>query len=75
MIETIRLFDEDSHQTLFEGCVLSCEQDGDLYKITLNQTMFFPEEGGQSADKGTLNGQEVLDFLQIRLVFFPVRFL
>ena len=40
MIETIRLFDEDSHQTLFEGCVLSCEQDGDLYKITLNQTMF-----------------------------------
>lgn len=45
MIETIRLFDEDSHQTLFEGCVLSCEQDGDLYKVTLNQTMFFPEEG------------------------------
>ena len=55
MIETIRLFDEDSHQTLFEGCVLSCEQDGDLYKVTLNQTMFFPEEGGQSCDKGTLN--------------------
>ena len=55
MIETIRLFDEDSHQTLFEGCVLSCEQDGDLYKITLNQTMFFPEEGGQSCDRGTLN--------------------
>ena len=55
MIETIRLFDEDSHQTLFEGCVLSCEQDGDLYKITLNQTMFFPEEGGQSCDRGKLN--------------------
>ena len=55
MIETIRLFDEDSHQTLFEGCVLSCEQEGDLYKVTLNQTMFFPEEGGQSCDKGTLN--------------------
>ena len=55
MIETIRLFDEDSHQTLFEGCVLSCEQDGDLYKITLNQTMFFPEEGGLSCDRGTLN--------------------
>ena len=35
MIETIRLFDEDSHQTLFEGCVLSCEQEGDLYKVTL----------------------------------------
>ena len=29
MQETIRLFDEDSHETLFEGCVLSCEEDGD----------------------------------------------
>ena len=65
MIETIRLFDEDSHQTLFEGCVLSCEQDGDLYKITLNQTMFFPEEGGQSCDRGTLNDIPVEKVLEI----------
>ena len=64
MIETIRLFDEDSHQTLFEGCVLSCEQDGDLYKVTLNQTMFFPEEGGQSCDKGTLNDIPVAKVLE-----------
>lgn len=55
MMETIRLFDENSHETLFEGCVLSCEEDGDLYKVVLNQTMFFPEEGGQTCDKGTLN--------------------
>lgn len=55
MQETIRLFDEDSHETLFEGCVLSCEEDGDLYKVVLNQTLFFPEEGGQTCDKGTLN--------------------
>ena len=60
MIETIRLFDEDSHQTLFEGCVLSCEQEGDLYKVTLNQTMFFPEEGGQSADKHHDQGENLV---------------
>ena len=29
--------------------------------LVLNQTAFFPEEGGQAADKGTIDGQEVLD--------------
>lgn len=55
MTETIRLFDENSQDTGFEGCVLSCEADGDLYKVVLNQTLFFPEEGGQTCDRGTLN--------------------
>ena len=32
-----------------------------LYAVTLDQTLFFPEEGGQSPDKGTINGIEVLD--------------
>lgn len=54
MMETIRLFDEDSRMTQFEACVLACEPDGDLYKVVLNQTAFFPEEGGQSCDRGTL---------------------
>ena len=29
--------------------------------LVLDQTAFFPEEGGQTADKGTIDGQEVLD--------------
>ena len=29
--------------------------------LVLDQTAFFPEEGGQAADKGTIDGQEVLD--------------
>ena len=29
--------------------------------MILDQTLFFPEEGGQSADRGSLDGQEVLD--------------
>ncbi len=37
------------------------KEDG-YFRIVLDASrFFFPEEGGQSADKGTLNGQEVLD--------------
>ena len=32
-----------------------------LFRVLLDQTLFFPEEGGQSPDRGTLDGQEVLD--------------
>lgn len=32
-----------------------------IYKVILDQTLFFPEEGGQSPDKGTINGMEVVD--------------
>ena len=31
------------------------------YKLILDQTLFFPEEGGQTPDKGTINGIEVID--------------
>ena len=31
------------------------------YKLILDQTLFFPEEGGQTPDKGTINGMEVID--------------
>lgn len=55
MEPTIRLFDEDSETVQFEAVVLSCEEDGDLYRIVLNQTAFFPEGGGQGCDLGTLN--------------------
>lgn len=32
-----------------------------IYKLILDQTLFFPEEGGQTPDKGTINGIEVID--------------
>lgn len=58
-----KLFYEDSHITDFTATVISCEfaEDKKQYRVLLNATAFFPEEGGQSADKGTLNGQPVLD--------------
>ncbi len=58
-----KLFYEDINITQFEGEVISCELDSDtkLYKVLLDSTAFFPEEGGQSADIGTLCDQPVLN--------------
>lgn len=58
-----KIFYEDIYKTEFEAKVVSCDFDTKLhlYKILLDATAFFPEEGGQSADKGTLQQQEVLD--------------
>lgn len=60
---TRKLYYENVHQTDFTAVVTECvpaKEEG-YYLIVLDASAFFPEEGGQSADKGTLNGQEVLD--------------
>ena len=61
MQKTIRLFDQDSYMQAFDATVLSCEQINDCFAVVLDATAFFPEEGGQSADSGTLNTVNVLD--------------
>lgn len=61
MQKTVRLFDKDSYIQTFDATVLSCEQENSGYSVVLDRTAFFPEEGGQSADSGTLEGVHVLD--------------
>lgn len=58
-----KLFYENINITDFTATVLSCEpvEEKKLYRVLLNATAFFPEEGGQSADKGTINDIPVLD--------------
>ena len=60
MKATRRLFDEDSRLTEFTARVVSCQTDGRTWRIALDQTAFFPEEGGQTCDRGWLAGQQVL---------------
>lgn len=60
-MKTVRLFDESAYIKEFEAQVLSCERQGKRFAVVLNQTAFFPEGGGQAADKGTLGGVPVLD--------------
>lgn len=58
-----KLFYQDTRMIDFEATVTDCFQDEKKagWQIVLNRTAFFPEEGGQTADKGTLNDLEVLD--------------
>lgn len=58
---TIKLYEQEGYQTTFHAHVISCVKKNELYDIILDQTLFFPEEGGQTCDKGTLNGIEVVD--------------
>ena len=59
---TKRLYDTDAYLTEFEATVVECRQtnkEGEI-EVVLNQTAFFPEQGGQTCDKGiiTLDGKE-----------------
>ncbi len=58
---TIKLYDIDAYQTTFEATVLSCTKREKDYDVILDQTLFFPEEGGQTCDQGTLNDVRVHD--------------
>lgn len=61
-METIKLYDKDAYQTTFDAVVLSCKEvENGRYEVVLDQTCFFPEEGGQTCDKGTLDKADVLD--------------
>ncbi len=65
MKQTKKLYDIDAYKTNFDAVVLVCEEidlsGQKAYQVILNQTLFFPEEGGQSPDKGTINGIQVID--------------
>lgn len=59
-MRTEKLYDLDAYATAFTARVLSSEQENDRYAVTLDRTLFFPEEGGQECDTGTLGGVNVL---------------
>ena len=69
MEKTICLYDSQPYEAAFEATVLSCEssqrEQTTVYEVVLDRTMFFPEQGGQTPDRGTLGGAKILD-VQIR---------
>ncbi len=58
---TEKLYDTDPYLCEFSATVLSCEACEGGYAVTLDKTAFFPEEGGQGADHGTLADAAVSD--------------
>lgn len=58
---TIKMYDIYCYVKEFVAEVVSCEEKDGYYSIVLDQTAFFPEGGGQSADTGKIEGANVLD--------------
>ncbi|MCR5719650.1 MAG: alanyl-tRNA editing protein [Lachnospiraceae bacterium] len=56
MIKTKELYYEDQYMKSFTATVLECTEKGADYIIVLDQTAFFPEQGGQSSDTGLIAG-------------------
>jgi alanyl-tRNA synthetase len=56
--ETDRLYYEDQSGTEFEAVVLDVFERDEGYDVVLDQTMFYPEGGGQPPDTGALSGDE-----------------
>ncbi|WP_302082770.1 alanine--tRNA ligase [Salinibaculum rarum] len=57
--ETDRLYYDDQERMEFEAMVLDVFEREDGYDVVLDQTMFYPEGGGQPADHGTLATDDV----------------
>lgn len=57
---TEKLYYIDSYIKDFEARVLSVSEKGKAFAVVLDKTAFFPEEAGQSADSGYINGAKVL---------------
>ena len=60
-METVKLYEQDPCLREFTATVLSCEAAESAWQVTVDRTAFFPEGGGQPADRGTLGAAQVLD--------------
>ncbi len=60
-MKTKPLYYEDCHMDRCAAVVQSCIPQGTHWEITLDQTVFYPEGGGQPCDLGSLGSARVLD--------------
>jgi alanyl-tRNA synthetase len=62
---TSRLYLDDPYLARFDAEVTGERRVGDRTGVILSRTAFYPEGGGQPADRGTLGGAEVVDVQEV----------
>ena len=62
---TEKLYYVDAYISEFTATVTGCDKCDVGYRITLDKTAFFPEEGGQTADSGYISNAFVSDVREI----------
>lgn len=66
--KTIKLYDDNAYATKFEAIVIGANLQEGMIELVLDKTLFFPEEGGQTPDKGTiLLGEYTCDVLDVQI--------
>ena len=59
MFSEKELFYKNAYLKECDTKVVSCVKDKDVYKVILEETIFYPEGGGQSSDLGMINDAKV----------------
>lgn len=60
MFNLNEIFYQDSYLKEYDTKVVSCVKEKDLYKVILEETIFYPEGGGQSSDLGKIEDANVI---------------
>nr|WP_233414523.1 DHHA1 domain-containing protein [Anoxybacillus caldiproteolyticus] len=61
---TTKLYYTSPSTTEWMTTITSCREDGDTYIVTLAETAFYPEGGGQPSDKGMIEDIPVIDVFE-----------
>lgn len=57
---TIKLYEKDAYQRSAESRILNVIHEKDKTLLVLDQTIFYPEGGGQPSDRGTIGNSHVI---------------